>query len=219
MSELDIAQIAYDAGDYAELQRLTIEMEARVKAKGDLISRVLMRIKAVNHRFASKQNIIDAMREASADINQSLADDPEWQKIIGGANKSNVIHTCESCGKSYPQTIEHWGKIERRYWWVCVKCTEQHLANQRKTHSRRRRALLFSAPGSHTAEDILILWEKSKHRCYWCGKRIKDGKYHVDHVMPLSKGGSDGIENLVIACPTCNMSKGTKLPQEMGVLF
>jgi 5-methylcytosine-specific restriction endonuclease McrA len=39
-------------------------------------------------------------------------------------------------------------------------------------------------------------------------------KYHVDHVVPLSRGGSDGPENIVISCPRCNCSKSSKLPEE-----
>jgi 5-methylcytosine-specific restriction endonuclease McrA len=38
--------------------------------------------------------------------------------------------------------------------------------------------------------------------------------YHVDHVVPLVRGGSDDPSNLVIACVPCNLSKGDKLPHE-----
>lgn len=41
-------------------------------------------------------------------------------------------------------------------------------------------------------------------------------EYHVDHVIPLVQGGSNGPENLVISCPLCNVSKGGRLPQEFG---
>lgn len=36
----------------------------------------------------------------------------------------------------------------------------------------------------------------------------------VDHVVPLVKGGSNGPDNLVIACSTCNLRKNDKLPHE-----
>lgn len=58
--------------------------------------------------------------------------------------------------------------------------------------------------------------------CYWCGHDCSDG-YHIDHYEPLSKGGLHEIDNLVIACPTCNLKKSAKDPyefaQEKGKLF
>lgn len=44
--------------------------------------------------------------------------------------------------------------------------------------------------------------------------------YHVDHVVPISLGGSDGPENLVLTCPNCNHRKHAKHPMDFaGVLF
>jgi 5-methylcytosine-specific restriction endonuclease McrA len=77
----------------------------------------------------------------------------------------------------------------------------------------RRRARKQSAKGTHTKEDIARLIVQSKGRCYWCGKKIK-GTPHIDHIFALARGGSNGPENLCVSCPTCNTSKGAKLPHE-----
>jgi 5-methylcytosine-specific restriction endonuclease McrA len=62
----------------------------------------------------------------------------------------------------------------------------------------------------------LNLWEKSQKKvCYWCGSKCADN-YHVDHYEPLSKGGLHEIENLVIACATCNLTKSAKDPYEFA---
>jgi 5-methylcytosine-specific restriction endonuclease McrA len=54
---------------------------------------------------------------------------------------------------------------------------------------------------------------RQRGKCHWCGEKV--GRfYHVDHVVPLSKGGSNGPENLVIACAFCNISKHDRLPHE-----
>ena len=61
--------------------------------------------------------------------------------------------------------------------------------------------------------------DSQKNRCWWCGKKLK-GSYHVDHRIPLSRGGSNWPENIVIACPFCNLSKCDKTPLEFaGRLF
>jgi len=80
---------------------------------------------------------------------------------------------------------------------------------------RNRYARQMGAEGHHTAQDIEILYKAQKGRCYWCDKRVgKD--YHVDHVIPLSRGGTNWPSNLVIACAYCNCSRGNKLPHEWG---
>lgn len=46
--------------------------------------------------------------------------------------------------------------------------------------------------------------------CYYCRKPAQV----VDHLIPLSRGGTNEVENLVAACHECNSKKGTKTPQE-----
>lgn len=84
-------------------------------------------------------------------------------------------------------------------------------AAQSRTKKARRR----NAPGRHTAADVQAIGERQKWRCAWC--RIPcAGAYHVDHIIPLVKGGSNWPDNLCIACPPCNLSKKAKLPHEFA---
>ena len=48
-------------------------------------------------------------------------------------------------------------------------------------------------------------------RCYLCGE-IADT---IDHVIPISRGGTNDIENLRPACYDCNMRKGSKTLEEL----
>lgn len=45
--------------------------------------------------------------------------------------------------------------------------------------------------------------------CRYCGAKPGKAELHVDHVKPVSKGGSNRLENLVTACQTCNLGKHT----------
>lgn len=96
-------------------------------------------------------------------------------------------------------------------------------ANRDKERERchRRRARLANAEGSHTAADVQLQittqTDKRGHlRCWWCGKVIKGNDYHVDHRIPLVRGGSNTPNNLCISCPVCNQSKSDKLPHEFN---
>lgn len=84
-----------------------------------------------------------------------------------------------------------------------------------RAHVRNRRARQVAAPGTHTAADVAAQYIRQHGRCYWCGEKVKKA-YHVDHVFPIIRGGSNGPENLVVACPTCNLRKNDKLPHEFS---
>lgn len=85
----------------------------------------------------------------------------------------------------------------------------------------RRRARM-SAADSHTAEDILQLLKLQRGLCAVCRCDIRGG-YHVDHILPLAKGGGNEKTNIQLLCPTCNCSKNAKHPvdfmQERGFLL
>jgi len=81
--------------------------------------------------------------------------------------------------------------------------------------SARRRARERNAKGYWTRKTIVEMRKNQKNKCWWCEKDLANG-YHVDHRIPLAKGGSNEVSNLVIACPTCNFHKGAKMPWEFN---
>jgi 5-methylcytosine-specific restriction endonuclease McrA len=76
----------------------------------------------------------------------------------------------------------------------------------------RRRAKAVGASGDYTKDDVRHLLETQGRICRYCDGALT--KFHVDHFIPLARGGSNGPENLVLSCPSCNCSKGAKLPWE-----
>lgn len=56
--------------------------------------------------------------------------------------------------------------------------------------------------------------------CAYCDRALKVGTFNQplspsrDHAIPLSRGGADSIDNIVIACRECNSDKGSLLPEE-----
>lgn len=80
----------------------------------------------------------------------------------------------------------------------------------------RRRALLMSAEGQYTAKDAKAQYERQKGQCYWCDKYV-GSRYDLDHIVPLTRGGSNYPDNIVVACPHCNRSRRNKLPHEWKI--
>lgn len=54
---------------------------------------------------------------------------------------------------------------------------------------------------------------RDNHTCQYCGEKAPDVTLHVDHVVPVSLGGSDKPDNLVAACKDCNLGK-TSVPAD-----
>lgn len=82
-------------------------------------------------------------------------------------------------------------------------------------HRNARRSRLRGAEGCHSKEQIIDLLSKQSCKCATCTIKLKksgEGIYHVDHIMPLAKGGSNWISNIQLLCPGCNMSKHDKHP-------
>lgn len=87
-----------------------------------------------------------------------------------------------------------------------------HSPKGRAAHQNRR-AAVNSAEGKHTADDLRLLYELQEERCAYCGITLH-GEYHVDHMMPVSRGGSNWPDNLAVSCEECNLSKGAKTLDE-----
>jgi hypothetical protein len=77
-------------------------------------------------------------------------------------------------------------------------------------NSRNRRALENNAVGKFTVEQWTALKKKYSFMCLRCGQREPEIKLTPDHVLPLSRGGSNEIENIQPLCLMCNVSKGAK---------
>lgn len=84
--------------------------------------------------------------------------------------------------------------------------------NRLVTYNRNKRAKYKQLDGSHTFEDIEKILIKQNFLCVGCDTFLK--KYDVDHIIPQSRGGSNGPENLQCLCPSCNRSKHDKTMEE-----
>ena len=126
--------------------------------------------------------------------------------------------------KAYDQTYRTEHQKERyqynQAWFAANPIKHREYLRKYKTNhpevgkaaTHRRRALKVGAEGNHVPFDEKAQLKRQKSRCYYCQCKLTE--YHVEHIVPLSRGGSDHPDNKVLACPSCNLSKQDKLPSE-----
>lgn len=134
--------------------------------------------------------------ETKQKISKSLKGKPQpWNK-----NNSNLFkkgHKLNN-GKNHPQ------------WKGGISYGEN-----RKNYYRRkvleRIARKNGAIGSHTYGEWELLKAQYNWTCPCCGRKEPEIKLTEDHIIPLSKGGSDNIENIQPLCLSCNSKKNNKI--------
>lgn len=114
---------------------------------------------------------------------------------------------CVTCNKT--KLLEQFRKSPRSthgYTNICIVCYNIYM---RSARSRRKALKRNSISIPYTTETIFI---RDKGICQECGKQLDESYWHLDHYIPLSKGGSDTPDNVRVTCPHCNLSKKDKIP-------
>jgi len=131
-------------------------------------------------------------------------------------------HKEEIAEKHKRQYAQNPAIFRERYRKYCLEHPEKEA--QRKTKWRennpqkvkmwahKRRFYKLTNTNEPCAFDRKEQFKRQHGKCYYCACKLS--KYHVDHVIPLSRGGSNHPDNLVLACPSCNSKKHNKLPHE-----
>lgn len=141
-----------------------------------------------------------------------------WQK----ANRDKVSSRGRRYREAHPERI----KTRRRRAYrddpdkareAVRQWRQANPARARDASAKRRARYLQAYIAPVTKFDIARMMAEQGGKCAvpGCGASLA-ASYHVDHIIPLAKGGTHEPSNVQLMCPSCNCSKGSKLPSEFG---
>jgi len=110
----------------------------------------------------------------------------------------------EKCRKWREANKEKHAEFNRRW-------KERNPEKVKARRQRRRKAKVVDGVVEH--REVMTVPGVGQV-CFYCGVDC-DGGFHWDHHVPIVAGGPDAAWNLVVACPTCNLSKGARLPESI----
>lgn len=180
------------------------------------------------HNEQTKEKISAAIKEYCADESVKLTkslrmtgkNHPQYGKPISEERKRKQSLSMKGKNtwiKGRKLSEEHKRKIgiscsgENNSWWKGgLTKNKTHQAERKRINWQKRRAIKKIAVGSFT----LAEWRKKKkdykYICPSCFRKEPEIILSADHIIPLSKGGGNAIENIQPLCRSCNGKKGTK---------
>ena len=132
-------------------------------------------------------------------------------------SKGKLKAWCKVCDKNYREHNKD--KLKEYYENNKDSLTEsrkeyrEYNKDKIKGYNHKRRALKLGNGGSYTKEQWLDTLEYFDYKCAYTGECIKHS-CHVEHIVPISKGGTSYIWNLVPSTESANCSKGNRGMEE-----
>lgn len=137
----------------------------------------------------------------------------DWQLKNPHYNKNYYQNNLDNAKKYARQYREnHIDQVKKR-----EKAWRKNNPNYKRSNEHKRYAKKKGNGGSYTPKELKAQFDSQQGRCYHCGKwmSLTNSKTcHIDHWIPISKGGSNNIDNIKLLCVHCNLTKHNKLPCE-----
>lgn len=134
--------------------------------------------------------------------------------------RENVVVLREQSSKSHIRNREARLVVQRTYYENNI----EYFRTKNKTYSennkeaillknrKRKEKILCDNITQNQVEELLL---SHNNKCFYCHVDVKSGiNLHLDHMIPLCKGGVHSIDNLTPACNTCNLKKGRMTADE-----
>lgn len=116
---------------------------------------------------------------------------------------------------------EHMVPVTWEDWLKLAPLNEEEVIHTRTRMVRMPTVLIACnfarVPKRRPKFNLQNIAQRDGHRCQYTGRLLKRDEWSLDHVVPLSRGGADAPDNVVLADKRVNNRKGNKLPVEAGL--
>lgn len=114
-------------------------------------------------------------------------------------------YDCPKCGQTLFTGLKHkfcdYCKTDLGEWYIDT--SKAFFKNVVAIYDDKRRKIISKVM-------VRKMFSEQEGCCAYCRKDIT-GEYHVEHIVPLSGGGSNERDNLCLSCPPCNLVAGSKI--------
>ncbi len=173
----------------------------------------------LEHYRTRQQQYVEANKDHYRDLKRAhqKANPEKYREAVRKYQEAHREEINIKAKERRQKDLEHYREIGRKSYERHAEERRKYSLEYYKLHpeksvavTNRRRALKLAAEGSHTEEEWQELKAFYNYRCLCCGKQEPEIKLTRDHVIPLTQGGSDAIDNIQPLCARCNSKKTTK---------
>lgn len=136
-----------------------------------------------------------------------------WQEDWKLRNPERNAEISRRCTRAWRKANPEKAADSYRAW--AAANPEKYRAGQQRGHANRK-ARLRSADGVRILNiDRAVVFERDGGICGICDSLVDATDWHMDHVVPLARGGEHTYGNVQVSHPRCNMRKHAKLQEEL----
>lgn len=186
---------------------------------------VLLKCKICNYQFKRNADCVREGRNAICPHCETIARDNKRveQQIINELLNKQKEYLKKRVNKKNKEinNFMKWLKHNTLYIKKCIKCNNEYIEHTNSKYCTNCRKKIHK---KHSCKSLQKLYKRDNGICYLCGGKcnlddyiilngnVVCGDYYpsIEHVIPISKGGTDDWNNIRLAHRICNTLKGNK---------